>query len=318
MLPPKNYLATFPLLDSSALVDKRFLGNETSSSIIHTEEIIYDLALAENKHLNFSISANGFEIGEIDMTRIILPDHTKHTTNPPHTPWTSTSRPLASFVNQFKFCFSPIKLQNSYMFTISCHGELLRSATSSGQPPSNSSVKWPPTFNAHIDQDVDGEPLKSMYLSFLFKRYSPLRLVNLWFPLNDEQVRPLALLDNSKLESNTMLAKWSETTFDIISDRFIITDKAVSTKPDDKLWWYNSQLKRGQVLVFSTTNTPHTSFGRDDVGSGTRYSVEMRCVSVIIPNSVLEGLFCLMLFFVVYITRSQRLVSKFSPNNKYD
>ena len=55
----------------------------------------------------------------------------------------------------------------------------------------------------HGDQDLYGQPLHSIlfgFAPFLFhKTYSPLRILNVWIPLQEVRVRPLALMDVTTL-----------------------------------------------------------------------------------------------------------------------
>jgi hypothetical protein len=226
----------------------------------------------------------------------VLPNISDHITSGPYTPWTHTQRPLAWFVRQFQGRVNPVQIQDTWLFTITCHGELLRGSTATGAAK-NGTVQWPPTFNAHIDQDVTGEPLKSLGMSFLFTTL-PLRLLNVWMPLNEAQVRPLALMDISKIKA-PMVAKWSEVTFGTQNDRFFVTTDAGPQRngmndeknAEEMLWWFDSQIAPGEAIIFDTTMTPHTSFGRPKTPRGSehlaeniRYSAEMRCVSFLIAK----------------------------------
>ena len=180
-------------------------------------------------------------------------------------------------------------------------------------------ARWPPTLNAHIDQDVNGEPIRSMGIGWVFQQL-PVTMLNLWMPLNDAQVRPLALMDTLTNEpSRGHLAKWSTTTFNITSDRFLATT-AASTSGG---WYFHSQLNPGDAIVFSTLDTPHTSFGRPEHlrrgGGGVRYSVEMRCIAVLLPGTdIAATAFALLLglLFCLYAFRSSsnpRIVGTTGP-----
>ena len=312
---PGDIVGSLPLLDSALVHNGRFAGNETKG-IIPTAININDLSSPSNSAFSndLSLLTNGFELAIIHPS-IVLPDPTKHTPAPPYTPWTSKDRPLLNFVSQFNLAYNAVSLPSTNVLTISCHGELLRGATSSGSAPSKNPTEksWPPTFNAHIDQDISGEPLKSLHLSSIFQ-YTPLRLLNFWLPLNDAQVRPLALGDIAKIPKTSnnppLLARWHEETFSISSDRFLITTAAT----DPSLWWFDSQIKPGQAYVFSTTSTPHTSFGREGGNDGgVRYSVEMRCVSVLVPEGRKLMVGAVLIAFVVVL--AGRLLSQQKKEN---
>jgi hypothetical protein len=84
---------------------------------------------------------------------------------------------------------------------LKCSGAIIRrtgpdrTSPLDGDPDGARAHRGPAT-TAHIDQDVEGEPLKAMGVSRLFQRLPWLRLLNVWVPLTDgAPVRPLAVLD---------------------------------------------------------------------------------------------------------------------------
>jgi hypothetical protein len=210
-------------------------------------------------------------------------------------------------VQQFQFTLNKIALKTKDIAILQCNGELVRGSTATGAATTGS-ARWPPTFNAHVDQDLSGSPLSSYssILPFLFTQ-TPLTLLNFWFPLNDEQVRPLAVRDRRHVEEGD-LAKWTEVTFDIASDRFVVTDSSKSG------WHYSSDMKPGDLYVFLTGETPHTSFGRPEAGDGIRYSVELRCAALLLPKNsayiVSTLLVIVLLLFPLLLKTSRRKVKK--------
>ena len=69
------------------------------------------------------------------------------------------------------------------------------------------------------------------------------------------------------------------------SDSFVVTTESAR----DGAWYYSSQMKRGQAFVFSSFESPHTSFGRETGGGYKyRYSVEMRCAAFVVGKEALH------------------------------
>lgn len=298
MLPPGDVTIDLPLLDTRKVTAGRWYPeNNKGSDIIPTQVRVSDIALRPSEPP--SLENEGFEITSFSLEKIQLPQPNQ--TMSPHTPWTDAPRPLKWFVKQF-VGYNVLDLQSYNLLTFTCSGELIRGATSKGAA-SKGSARWPPTFNAHIDQDLSGAPLTtySSVLPFLFTR-TPLTLLNIWMPLNDEQVRPLALRDRRYIADGD-LASWTEVAFTIPSDRFVVTNSSLSG------WHYSSKIKPGDAYVFLTGETPHTSFGRSNAGDGVRCSVEMRCAAFLLPKdalSLLPLLLSLLLPFLLLRKKRKR------------
>ena len=275
MKASSTIVAKLPLLDSREVQRGRYQGGDDTNSSIKLHEVrITDLASL--KKYNHSVSESGFEVGRL-APFIELPSEEEYQTLPPAMPFQDEPRPLRKYVDQFHFNSNSIKLPNHFAFFFKCSGELLRGASANGAATSGS-ARHPPTFNTHVDQDMNGSPLDTVYwgiLPYLFDN-SKLDLYNVWIPLNNETVRPLALMDKRKVKQGDV-AKWSETTFGIDSDRFIVTDKA---KNRPRAWFYKSDMGVGDAYVFKTGSVPHTSFAHPNAGEGVRYSLEMRCAGV--------------------------------------
>ena len=112
--------------------------------------------------------------------------------------------------------------------------------------------------SVHIDQDLDGAPLRTMFRGSLhaFMRAVPaLRLLNVWLPLADPPVRPLALMETS--HSPARPAVRDKLHFrDWKNDRFYFLHGGNTTQR----WWYAPEMRFGSAFVFDATATPHTSF----------------------------------------------------------
>jgi len=276
-LPPGNIVKPLALLNSQRVEDGVWVNPDEDRDLVPTLVTINDLALdAEHP---FMIDKEGFEKASHKLN-LPSPDQTVS----PNTPWSTADRPLKWFIDQLDISFNAISLRNHNVFIARCNGELIRGAAASGAAKSGA-ARWPPTFNAHVDQDLSGSPLTnySILLPFLFTR-TPLQLLNLWFPLNSEQVRPLALRDIQTIKTGD-LASWQEKTFSIPSDRFAVTNSSTTG------WYYDSSMKPGDVFVFLTGSTPHTSFGRQEAGEGVRYSVEVRCAALLLPKTLTPFLY---------------------------
>jgi hypothetical protein len=264
----------------------RYDGPENDLSIIPTDTVVRDLAAPHNAAYRGSLSLKSqhFELGVVSPSiafpaSLLSPE--TFPSLPPYNPMVGGPRPLQPFVSQFTAALNPVELPNTNIFTLSCSGELVRGATADDarRNREDSGSRWPPTFNAHIDQNIAGEPLVTMNLAWVFKYTPGLHLLNFWLPLNSSQSRPLALMDRATLPSDS-LANRTEVTFGILSDRYLVTTEA--TKGE---WWFSSVLDRGDAFVFRTDSTPHTSFGRLEADDGVRYSVELRCATVVIDKS---------------------------------
>lgn len=114
-----------------------------------------------------------------------------------------------------------------------------------------------PATTAHIDQDVEGEPLRAMGVSQLFRSLPWLRLLNVWVPLTDgAPVRPLAVLDarstNRATEHVSYRAEYGG--LERKTDLFLLGHARTQR------WLYASRLQFGDALVFDTLASAHTSF----------------------------------------------------------
>lgn len=207
-----SIVGKLPLLDRKHVTKRgRYPGNKPKEAFKegnNTDIGLKDVRITDLKSINgydHSLAESGFEVGKLGSF-INLPQEEDYQTAPPATPWQSGDLPLHNFVRQFQWNTNSINLPNHFAIFFKCGGELLRGATSSGAA-TEGSARHPPTFNAHIDQDMSGSPLTEMYrgwLPYLFEK-TELDLYNIWIPLNNETVRPLALMDERKVRLTTRL-----------------------------------------------------------------------------------------------------------------
>ena len=299
--------AQLPLLDFGLIDEGRYKPSvlripgelhphtNNSTDIISTKQFISDLSLnreenGERRRDTNAYALSGFEVGSLNVP---LPEVDISWDPGDERLWVGTK----DFSKAFQWSVNPIKLASSYLLMGPCVNSLLRGADAEGAAQSGP-VRWPPTNNGHVDIDLGGEPLKSMGFPWLFWSWSPLELVNLWFPINDAQVRPLAFLDKRHAKEGA-LAKWrQDIKMDLycfhhekfFSDFPYVVDKCVIEKSDSFVvtteaagdgWWYDSQLRRGDAIVFDSTQAPHASFGRPGL-DGPRLSLELRCAAVVV------------------------------------
>ena len=138
--------------------------------------------------------------------------------------------------------------------------------------------------NAHVDNNVDGTPLKQ-YLrglaSYIFHHvspghrntYSPLHIMRIWIPLQ-QPVRPLVVLDQQTFQRDT-----EQVAFHLPTGSFLKSEKTglshylskgVTEQTDlvdvwhvlhgkQQKWYFTSDMNYTQAYVFSTLDGAHTS-----------------------------------------------------------
>ena len=124
----------------------------------------------------------------------------------------------------------------------------------------------------HIDQDLHGQPLRSMLFGlapFLFhEKYSPLRILNIWIPLQQVRVRPLALMDVQTFNRQAHQLKYHIVN-KFMSDhedgeggkeKYLLNDCFTSLHHEDQKWYFYDGQDSDKMIVFETTGTPHGSF----------------------------------------------------------
>jgi hypothetical protein len=142
-----------------------------------------------------------------------------------------------------------------------------------------------PARAVHIDQDVDGTPLRQLLRGtapWLFhhdspahaNRRSPLHVLNLWIPL-DQVTAPLALLDRSTLDRRTHQARYglpTDTFLERSEDRSV-NDIWTLLYDGSQDWYFTSDMDARRAYVFETLSTAHGAFvlpGEDRVEQAYR------------------------------------------------
>jgi hypothetical protein len=124
---------------------------------------------------------------------------------------------------------------------------------------------WNPI--AHSDQNVQGYPLKRLMAGFaplLFHwRYSPVKLLNLWIPIQPVKCQPLVLMDAATIAQSNQLHYHIYAKDKFLGER--LNDCWVFTHNSSQQWWWRSNFGNPEsenvtdAVLFSTLHTPHTS-----------------------------------------------------------
>lgn len=129
-----------------------------------------------------------------------------------------------------------------------------------------------PARAVHIDQDVDGTPLRQLLRGtapWLFhhdspahaNHRSPLHVLNLWIPL-DQVTAPLALLDRNTLDRRAHQVRYglpTDTFLERSEDRSV-NDIWTLLYDDGQDWYFTSRIDARRAYVFSTLGTAHGAF----------------------------------------------------------
>ena len=124
----------------------------------------------------------------------------------------------------------------------------------------------------HIDQDVDGTPLRQLMRGtapYLFAHdspahantRSPLHVLNLWIPL-DQLVAPLALLDRNTLDRREHQLRYGLPTDTFLErkDSMKVNDIWSLLHHEDQRWYFTSDMDARRGYVFETLSTAHGAF----------------------------------------------------------
>ena len=113
----------------------------------------------------------------------------------------------------------------------------------------------------HIDQDLDGEPLLSMGLSWVFK-LPFMRLLNVWSPLHDVRLRPMAFADVRSVERVRDVVRYRTNSTQNAGGRFgsFRSDRLMSLYANSHEWFWYPAMRFGQAVAFDTSSVPHSSF----------------------------------------------------------
>ena len=122
-------------------------------------------------------------------------------------------------------------------------------------PPASLRAQRPEPVRS--EQDAWGEPLRSLLWGcapWLFGARSPLRLLKLWFALNGQPARPIALMDASTLDDRAHRLRHR-----VRNGEGLVDDRWAFVHGNGQEWWWHSALET-TVLVFDVFRTPHACF----------------------------------------------------------
>jgi len=113
----------------------------------------------------------------------------------------------------------------------------------------------------HIDQDLQGEPLLGMGLTWVFK-LPYMRLLNVWSPLHDVRLRPMAFADVRTVSRLKDVVRYRTNSTANAGGRFgsFRSDRLMSLYSPDHKWYWYSNMRFGQAVAFDTGSVPHSSF----------------------------------------------------------
>ena len=113
----------------------------------------------------------------------------------------------------------------------------------------------------HIDQDALGEPLLSLGLTWVFQ-LPFVRLINVWSPLGDVRLRPLAFADRRTVQWQRDVVRFRANSTLNAGGRLgsFQSDRLMALFHADHEWFWFPQVRFGQAIAFDTTNVPHSSF----------------------------------------------------------
>jgi len=113
----------------------------------------------------------------------------------------------------------------------------------------------------HIDQDLQGEPILSMGLTWIF-RLPYMRLLNVWSPLHDVRLRPMAFADRRTVNRARDVVRYRANTTQNAGGRFgsFRSDRLMSMYSEEQKWYWYPNTRFGQAIAFDTSDVPHSSF----------------------------------------------------------
>lgn len=113
----------------------------------------------------------------------------------------------------------------------------------------------------HIDQDITGEPLLSMGLTWVFQ-LPFMHLLNVWSPLHDVRLRPMAFADTRTINVAEDVVRYRTNSTPNAGGRFgsFRSDRLMSLYSPKHKWYWFPDMRFGQAVAFDTSNVPHSSF----------------------------------------------------------
>mmetsp|Transcript_5399 Transcript_5399/g.7050 ORF Transcript_5399/g.7050 Transcript_5399/m.7050 type:complete len:456 (-) Transcript_5399:243-1610(-) len=150
-------------------------------------------------------------------------------------------------------------LDGLVVLNLRCSGFVIRKGGPLGIPVNGTGFDMV-AHRVHIDQDLEGDPLKSMGLTWLF--HLPfIEMLNVWTPLKTPRMRPLAVMDVRTVNPLYTLRYRANSTRNAGGKiGSFQSDRLMTMYHKGQDWYWNSNMTFGDALVFYTGRNPHTSF----------------------------------------------------------
>jgi len=113
----------------------------------------------------------------------------------------------------------------------------------------------------HIDQDLRGEPLLGMGLTWVF-RLPFMYLLNVWSPLHDIRMRPMAFVDQRTVDPGRDVMRYRTNSTANAGGRrgSFQSDRLMSLHHASHAWYWFPDMRFGQAVAWNTGTVPHSSF----------------------------------------------------------
>eukprot|EP01062_Namystynia_karyoxenos_P057788 TRINITY_DN4894_c0_g1_i1.p1 TRINITY_DN4894_c0_g1~~TRINITY_DN4894_c0_g1_i1.p1 ORF type:complete len:864 (+),score=237.62 TRINITY_DN4894_c0_g1_i1:62-2593(+) len=154
---------------------------------------------------------------------------------------------------------SAYRLAGLYHYNLFCGGFVIRASLPGGR---NATGMNGPAMGVHIDQDCQGEPLRTQmaggWLPVAFRWFPWLQLTSLWLPVRRPNVRPIAVLDTTTFDRGNHQVHYT----DWKNQRFF------AVHDDSQEWWFDSGMGFGDGVTWGLCDLPHASFslqGEDEL-----------------------------------------------------
>ena len=233
--------------------------NTHSSHLAKDVHVIDYRAYRRHYHKTMSLNSNGFEYVDISEEKSLQSSLANALEE-----GTLSTETAASLRQSMMGIFRTL-LDNSYLwiFYIAPEGLILRkNAPACNGDCVNSDGVEVGARTVHADQDLHGEPLRSMMFGlapYVFHpTLSPFRVMNVWIPLQEVRVRPLALLD-----TETLVRGRDQLRYHIANnfmDEPVLNDCWTFLYSDRHDWYWMDGQNSNTAIVFDTFSTPHGSF----------------------------------------------------------
>lgn len=147
-----------------------------------------------------------------------------------------------------------------YHYAFRCAGFVIRKGGPEGSKLPGSGFDMV-AQRVHIDQDLDGEPLLSMGLNWIFK-LPFMYMVNIWSPLHDIRMRPMAFADRRTIHVESDVVRYRANSTQNAGGRLgsFRSDRLMSLYSERHQWYWYPNVRFGQAIAFDTSNVPHSSF----------------------------------------------------------